>query len=73
VTDGPLEINHVHFLVLPLIGKSRDFSAHVVFNTLIDVEMEQLTTVCNDITNCDENLVITLELTNLEVSSEYVA
>jgi len=30
VTDGPLEINHVHFLVLLLIGKSRDFSAHVV-------------------------------------------
>jgi len=31
VTDEPLEMNHVHFLVAPLIEKSRDFSAHVVF------------------------------------------
>jgi len=30
VTDEPLEMNHVHFLVAPRIEKSRDFSAHVV-------------------------------------------
>jgi len=31
VTDEPLEMNHVHFLVTPGIEKSRDFSAHVVY------------------------------------------
>jgi len=31
VTDEPLEMNHVHFLVAPRIEKSRDFSAHVVY------------------------------------------
>jgi len=30
VTDEPLEMNHIHFLVAPRIEKSRDFSAHVV-------------------------------------------
>jgi len=30
MTDEPLEMNHVHFLVTPRIEKSRDFSAHVV-------------------------------------------
>ena len=30
MTDEPLEMNYVHFLVAPRIEKSRDFSAHVV-------------------------------------------
>ena len=30
VTDEPLEMNHVHFLITPHIEKFRDFSAHVI-------------------------------------------
>jgi len=30
MTDEPLEMNHIHFLVAPRIKKFRDFSAHVV-------------------------------------------
>jgi len=36
VTNEPLEMNHVHFLVTPRIEKFRDFSAYVVYTRCVN-------------------------------------